>query len=124
VFVVNVESNVSCLADPVELADCARVGVAALDEKSVVENTLDFTYCNAERVHEHIFELEEEVRLEEFALQHARVVLLLFNDLLLVLVEPLDDAEHTFACLFLCTLLNFFVQLAVEYQCSVVKIGW
>lgn len=58
-------------------------------------------HLDAEGVHEHVFECKNLGWFEELALQHAGVVLLLFDDLVFVFSEPVDDAEDSLAALFL-----------------------
>lgn len=64
----------------------------------------DFFVCahlDAEGVHEHIFKGEDLGWFEELALQHAGVVLLLFDDLVFVFSEPVDYAEDSLAVFFM-----------------------
>lgn len=105
--------------EPVVLQHAARAVVAAEHEEAVAEDVPDGAHLDGERVHQHVLEGEQLVRLQELALQHARVVLLLLDDLPLVFVQPLDDAERAFACLLLLGLLDLLVQLAVEDQSRV-----
>jgi hypothetical protein len=109
VFVVYVLVHVWGNRDAVEFEDWAGGVVATVDEERVREDFFVGSHLDAEGVHEHVFECKNLGWFEELALQHAGVVLLLFDDLVFVFSEPVDDAEDSLAALFLGWLVDLFV---------------